>query len=129
MAGYNVQLEETTLKNDNFRQVLYTGPNSQLVVMALQPGEDIGSEVHDKHDQFIRVEAGEGKAIIEEEEFALADGVAVVIPAGSHHNIINTSTSEVMKLYTVYTPPEHKDGKVHPTKADALSDPDYTDHH
>lgn len=129
MAGYSVQLEEATLHNEYFRQVLYTGPHSQLVVMALQPGDDIGAEVHAEHDQFIRVEAGQGLAIIGEEEFALADGMAVVIPAGSLHNIINTSASEVMKLYTVYTPPEHKDGKVHPTKADALSDPDYADHH
>jgi mannose-6-phosphate isomerase-like protein (cupin superfamily) len=129
MSGYSIQLEEATLSNNNFRQVLYTAPHSQLVLMAIAPMDDIGAETHAEHDQFIRVEAGEGKAIIGDEEFALSDGVAVVIPAGSHHNIINTSATEVMKLYTVYTPPEHKDGKVHATKADALSDPDYSDHH
>jgi mannose-6-phosphate isomerase-like protein (cupin superfamily) len=107
MSGYSIQLEQATLENNNFRKVLYTAPHSQLVLMALQPGEEIGLETHMEHDQFIRVEAGEGKALIGSEEFALADGVAIVIPAGSAHNVINTSTTAVMKLYTVYTPPEH----------------------
>lgn len=129
MSGYSIQLEQATLENTNFRKVLYTGPHSQLVLMALQPGEEIGLETHMEHDQFIRVEAGEGKALIGGEEFVLADGVAIVIPAGSAHNVMNTSATEVMKLYTVYTPPEHKDGKIHTTKADQLNDPDYADHH
>lgn len=125
MSGYSIQLEEATLQNTNFRQVLYTAPHSQLVLMSLQPLEEIGMETHAEHDQFIRVEAGEGKAIIGGEEFMLADGVAIVIPAGSAHNVINTSATRTMQLYTVYTPPEHPDKKVHVTKADALSDPDY----
>ncbi len=125
MPGYSIQLEQATLANNNFRQVLYTAPHSQLVLMSLQPMEEIGLETHAEHDQFIRVEAGEGKAIIGGEEFALSDGVAIVIPAGSAHNVINTSATEKMKLYTIYTPPEHKDGKIHATKADAQNDPDY----
>lgn len=125
MSGYSIQLEQATLANTNFRQVLYTAPHSQLVLMCLQPMEEIGMETHAEHDQFIRVESGEGKAIIGGEEFILADGVAIVIPAGSAHNVMNTSSTELMKLYTVYTPPEHKDGKIHATKADALNDPDY----
>jgi len=129
MSGYSIQLEQATLENTNFRKVLYTGPNSQLVLMALQPMEEIGLETHMEHDQFIRVEAGEGKALIGGEEFVLADGVAIVIPAGSAHNVTNTSATELLKLYTVYTPPEHKDGKIHATKADQLNDPDYADHH
>ncbi len=129
MSGYSIQLEQATLANDNFRKVLYTAPHSQLVLMSLQPMEEIGMETHAEHDQFIRVEAGEGKAIIGGEEFMLADGVAIVIPAGSAHNVINTSAIEYMKLYTVYTPAEHPDGKVHATKADALNDPDYAHEH
>jgi len=126
MSGYSIQLEQATLENTNFRKVLYTAPHSQLVLMCLQPMEEIGIETHAEHDQFIRVESGSGKAIIGGEEFVLADGVAIIIPAGSAHNVINTSATELMKLYTVYTPPEHKDGKIHVTKADALSDPDYS---
>lgn len=119
MSGYHVELEQKTIENENFREVLFTGPKSQLVVMALQPGEDIGMEVHEDRDQFIRVEAGTGKAIIDGEEFALKDGGAVVIPAGAEHNVINTSDSEKMKLYTIYSPPEHADGTIHATKAEA----------
>lgn len=119
MAGYSVNIEDRTQKNNFFREVLFTGPNSQLVVMALKPGEDIGVETHDDVDQFIRVESGTGKAILDGKEHKLEDGVAVVIPAGTEHNIINTSQSEPMKLYTVYTPPEHPDGTVHKTKAEA----------
>lgn len=120
MAGYVVQLEVKTLKNEYFREVLFTTTKSQLVVMALQPGEDIGSEVHPEHDQFIRVEQGIGKAVMNGVESALSDGTAVVIPAGTEHNIINTGTT-VMKLYTVYTPPEHADKTIHATKAEALA--------
>lgn len=124
MSGYSIQLEQATLENTNFRKVLYTAPHSQLVLMCLQPMEEIGLETHADRDQFIRVESGEGKAMIGGEEFSLADGVAIVIPAGSAHNVINTSATELLKLYTVYTPPEHKDGKIHVTKADALNDHD-----
>ncbi|MBN2471104.1 MAG: cupin domain-containing protein [Anaerolineae bacterium] len=119
MSGYGINIEEATLENENFRKVLFTGPKSQLVLMALQPGEDIGKETHPDIDQFIRVEAGEGVAVIDGEEYALEDGSAIVIPAGAEHNVTNTSDDEVLKLYTIYTPPEHEDGAVHPTKDDA----------
>jgi len=119
MAGYSINIEEKTLAGNNFREVLYTTERSQLVIMTLQPGEEIGLEHHEGHDQFIRVEAGEGVAILDGEEHRLEDGVAVVIPAGTLHNVINTSQSEPMRLYTLYTPPEHPDGIVHATKAEA----------
>jgi len=118
MSGYHVELERKTLENENYREVLFTGPKSQLVLMSLQPGEEIGMEVHDDHDQFIRVEAGSGKAVMDGEEFNLVDGSAVVIPAGAEHNVVNTSETEKLKLYTIYSPPEHADGTVRATKAD-----------
>jgi len=119
MSGYSINLEEKTLNGNNFREVLYTTQRSQLVIMTLQPGEEIGLEKHEGHDQFIRVEAGQGVAILDGERHALEDGVAVVISAGTEHNVINTSDSEPMRLYTLYTPPEHPDGIVHATKAEA----------
>ena len=119
MSGYSINLEQRTLAGNNFREVLYTTQRSQLVIMTLQPGEEIGLEKHEGHDQFIRVEAGQGVAILDGERHALEDGVAVVIPAGTEHNVINTSGSEPMRLYTLYTPPEHPDGTVHATKAEA----------
>lgn len=122
MTGYVVELEKTTLENENFRTVLYTAKHSQLVVMTIQAGDDIGLETHADHDQFIRVEAGTAKALLNGEEHKLVDGSAVVIPAGTEHNIVNTGSDE-LKLYTLYTPPEHPDGTVHATKADALADP------
>lgn len=121
MAGYVTNIEKRSLDNGYFREVLFTGPNSQLVVMSLQPGEDIGMEVHGNVDQFIRVEAGKGKAILNGEEHDLADGSAVVVPAGTEHNIVNVSSSEPLKLYTIYTPPEHPDGTVHKNKAEAMA--------
>jgi mannose-6-phosphate isomerase-like protein (cupin superfamily) len=121
MVGYVINIEMKTERNIHFREVLYTGPHSQLVVMYLQPGEDIGLETHDEVDQFIRIEQGEGVALLNGEEHALAGGSAVVIPAGVEHNIINRSLSEPLKLYTVYTPPQHPDGTVHKTKAEALA--------
>ncbi len=117
MAGYVINIEAATLKNDNFRKVLHTAQHSQLVVMSLLPGEDIGAEVHDL-DQFIRFESGQGKVILDGKEYAVEDDWAVVIPAGVEHNVINTSESETMKLYSIYSPPEHPEGTVHPTKAD-----------
>ena len=114
-----MDLEKATLANGNFRQVLYTAKHSQLVLMALAPGEDIGEEVHEL-DQFIRVEAGQGKAVLNGVEYELKDGSAVVVPAGVKHNIINTS-SEPLKLYTLYSPPEHKDGTVQVGKKEALA--------
>jgi mannose-6-phosphate isomerase-like protein (cupin superfamily) len=122
VAGYVVNIEARSLENEYFREVLYTGPHSQLVVMSLKPGEDIGLETHAAIDQFIRVEAGKGKSILNGEEHDLTDGSAVVIPAGTQHNIVNVSQTELLKLYTIYSPPEHPDGTIHKTKADALAD-------
>jgi mannose-6-phosphate isomerase-like protein (cupin superfamily) len=119
MIGYHINLKHKTLDNNNFREVLFTTGRSQLVVMALQPGEEIGMEVHEDHDQFIRVESGKGRAVIDDVEYDLMGGSAIVIPAGANHNVINILTEEKMKLYTIYTPPEHVDGTVHATKADA----------
>ncbi len=119
MAGYVVDIEEKTSNNRNFRTVLFTTSRTQLVVMNLRPQEDIGSEVHHDVDQFIRIETGEGKAVLNGKEYPLKDGSAVVIPAGVEHNIINASAKEDMRLYSIYTPPEHADGTVHATKADA----------
>ena len=122
MAGYVINIEEKSLENDFFREVLFTAQRIQLVVMSLAPGEEIGLETHDDGDQFIRVEAGNGKAILDGQEHVLEDGSAVVIPAGTEHNIINTSRQEPLKLYTIYSPPEHHDGTVHRNKAEALAD-------
>jgi len=119
VAGYLTNIEKKTLENTCFREVLFTGPHAQLVVMALRPGEDIGLEVHADVDQFIRVEAGHGTAVLDGKELALEDGSAVVIPAGTKHNVINTSANETLKLYTIYSPPEHPDGTVHRTRAEA----------
>ncbi len=121
MAGYVINIEKKSLDNDFFREVLFTAPHVQLVVMSLGPGEEIGLETHDDGDQFIRVEAGKGKAILDGEEHELADGSAVVIPAGTEHNIVNTSQQEALKLYTIYSPPEHPDGTVNKNKAEALA--------
>ena len=116
-----INIEKASLENEYFRKVLYTAKNSQLVVMNLKPGEEIGAEVHHL-DQFIRVDAGVGKAILDGVEHEIGDGFAVVVPAGAEHNIVNTSKTEPMKLYTVYSPPNHRDGVVHKTKADAEAD-------
>src|SRR6185369_5305140 len=121
MKGYIANIEQLTLENENFRKVLYTAKNSQLVLMSLKPGEEIGAEVHHL-DQFIRCEAGDGKAILDDVEHDIKDGFAVVVPAGTKHNIINTSDSKAMKLYTVYSPPNHRDGVIHETKAQAETD-------
>ena len=119
MNGYVTNIERDTLANEDFRRVLFTGPNIQLVLMTLRPGEEIGLEIHDGHDQFIRVEAGAGVALLNGKRNALADGSAVVIPAGVEHNVINTSADAPLKLYTLYSPPEHPEGTVHRTKRDA----------
>ena len=105
MDGYVTNIERDTLDNDDFRRVLYTGPNTQLVLMTLQPGEDIGLEAHEGHDQFIRVEAGSGYVELNGKRQDLADGSAVVIPSGARHNVVNTSKSEKLRLYTLYSPP------------------------
>ena len=124
MAGYYVDIEKRTRENDYFREVLFTGPLSQLVVMSLQPGEEIGLEIHPETDQFIRVEEGEGKAILHGTEYKLKDGSAIIIPAGTEHNIINTSSQKALKLYTLYSPPEHPRDTIHKTRADAETDQD-----
>lgn len=120
--SYSVNIEKKTLDNEYFREVLYTAKHSQLVVMSLKPGEEIGLETHHDIDQFIRVEAGTGKSILDGDERPIEDGTALVIPAGTEHNIINTSQTEHLKLYTVYSPPEHPDGTIHKTKAEAEAD-------
>ncbi|MDD4523989.1 MAG: cupin domain-containing protein [Methanosarcina sp.] len=107
------------MENENFRKVLYTSKHSQLVLMNLSPGEEIGMEVHEENDQFFRFEAGQGKCIIDGNEYELGDGVAVVVPAGAQHNVINTSETEDLKLYTIYSPAHHKDGIVRATKEEA----------
>lgn len=121
MKGYVGNIEDATKENDNFRKVLYTAKFSQLVVMSLKPGEEIGEEVHTL-DQFIRIESGKGKAVLDGVESEIKDDFAIVVPAGMKHNFINTSADEPMKLYTIYSPPEHRDGVVHATKEDAMND-------
>lgn len=116
--GYIDDIEEKTLNNDNFREVLYTGKHMQLVVMRLKPGEDIGEEVHDKVDQFFRVEQGNAKVVIDGKESILKEDMVAIVPAGSLHNVINVSDVD-LKLYTIYTPPNHPDGTVHKDKAEA----------
>lgn len=119
MKGFNTNIEQDTLANTNFRKVLYTSKHSQLVLMNLKPNEEIGMEVHPDNDQFFRFEKGEGKCIIDGNEYKVGDGVAVVVPAGAQHNIINTSATEELKLYTIYSPAHHKDGIVRATKTEA----------
>lgn len=119
MTGYFGHIEEETIKNENFRKVLYTGKHAQLVLMSLLPGEEIGMEVHENVDQFFRFEVGEGKAILNGEEILFKDGDVVIVPAGTDHNIINTSATDKLKLYTVYSPANHPEGTVHATKAEA----------
>ncbi|MDR3642651.1 MAG: cupin domain-containing protein [Candidatus Doudnabacteria bacterium] len=119
MRGFNSNIEQDTLANTNFRKVLYTGRHSQLVLMSLKPKEEIGMEVHAENDQFFRIEKGQGKCIIDGHEYVLADGTAIVVPAGAQHNVINTSATEDLKLYTLYSPPHHKDGIVRASKAEA----------
>ncbi|MFH1346707.1 MAG: cupin domain-containing protein [Spirochaetota bacterium] len=119
MKGYFTNIEKDTLENGNFRKVLYTAKHSQLVLMSLKPKEEIGMDVHKDNDQFFRFEKGLGKCIIDGNEYELSDGVAVVVPAGAEHNIINTSDTEDLKLYTIYSPAHHKDGIVRATKEEA----------
>jgi len=120
--GYKGNIEQLTLANENFRQVLYTAEHCQLVLMALLPNEEIGLETHQGGDQFFRFEKGEGKVIIDGTEYEVGDGDSVIVPAGSEHNVINTSATEALKLYTIYAPSHHKDGVVRATHADAIAD-------
>ncbi len=120
MTGFFGPIEQETLKNNYFRQVLFTGKHCQLVVMCLQPGEEIGNEVHANVDQFFRIEEGEAKFVLNgTEEHSVHDNDGVIVPAGAYHNVINTSKTKQLKLYTVYSPPNHPDGTIHKTKAEA----------
>lgn len=125
MKGFVNDIEAIAVKNGDFRRVLYTARYSQLVVMALMPAEEIGAEVH-KLDQFFRVEEGSGEAILDGVRTAIRAGFAVVVPAGTNHNIVNTG-SVPLKLYTLYSPPNHRDGVIHPTRADAEADHEHFD--
>jgi mannose-6-phosphate isomerase-like protein (cupin superfamily) len=125
MKGFVKDIEDLATKNDQFRQVLYTAKHCQLVLMALKPKEEIGAEVH-KLDQFFRVEEGSGEAVLDGVRTAIQAGFAVLVPAGTNHNIINTGSGP-MKLYTLYSPPNHRDGVVHPTRAKAEADNEHFD--
>src|SRR3989344_2064950 len=122
MKGYNANIEKDTIENTNFRKVLYTGKHSQLVLMSLKPNEEIGMEVHEDNDQFFRFEKGEGKCIIDGNEYEIKDGSVIIVPAGAEHNVINTSSDIELRLYTIYSPAHHKDGVVRATKAEADAD-------
>ncbi len=124
--GYKENIENLTIANSDFRHVVYTGEHMQLVLMSLKPGEDIGMEIHADNDQFFRFDAGEGKVIINGNEYEVADGDAVIVPAGAEHNVINTSLDQDLKLYTIYAPSHHQDGVVRATKVEAIADsPDF----
>lgn len=122
MIGFTGNIEALTLANLNFRQVIYTGQHTQLVLMSLAPNQDIGMEVHEVVDQFFRVEKGEGQAVLNGQASPLKDGDALLIPAGTQHNLINLSATNPLQLYTLYSPPHHRDGVIHKTKAEALAD-------
>lgn len=122
MKGFNADIERDTLANNDFRRVLYTGKKLQLVLMSLKPSEEIGLETHPENDQFLRFEAGTGACFIDDNRYEVGDGDVVVVPAGSRHNVVNLSDKEALKIYTIYSPPHHKDGTVHSTKADAERD-------
>ncbi len=122
MKGFNANIEQETLANDNFRKVLYTGKHSQLVLMSLLPGEEIGMEIHAGNDQFFRFEQGTGKVLIDGNEYEVKDGSAIVVPAGAEHNVINVSENEKLKLYTIYSPAHHQDGVIRLTRDEALAD-------
>jgi len=126
MKGFVTNIEQITLENEDFRRVVYTAKNCQLVLMCLPASTDIGEEVHDV-DQFLRIEEGEGKSVLDGVDRYLTDGSVIIVPAGVKHNIINTSANETLKLYSLYAPPHHKDGTVHATKADAESDNEHFD--
>jgi mannose-6-phosphate isomerase-like protein (cupin superfamily) len=119
MKGYVGPIEKLTLENENFREVLFTGKFCQLVVMSIKPGEDIGMEVHEHVDQFFRIDAGQAKVVMDGEESEVGDGDAIVVPAGTEHNVVNISDKDDLKLYTIYSPPNHPEGTVHKTKKEA----------
>ncbi len=119
MKGFKLNIERDTVKNKNFRKVLYTSEYSQLVLMSLKPKEEIGAETHEENDQFLRFEGGTGRVVIDDSKYTVKDGDAVIVPAGARHNVINTSGTEDLKIYTIYSPPHHKDGIVRKTKEEA----------
>ncbi|MHB8904044.1 MAG: cupin domain-containing protein [Patescibacteria group bacterium] len=119
MKGFNINIEQATLENNNFRKVLYTAKHCQLVLMSLLPNEEIGMEVHEDNDQFFRFEKGQGKCLIDGNEYIVGDGSVIIVPAGAQHNVINTSATESLKLYTIYSPAHHQDGIVRSTKQEA----------
>ena len=125
MKGFCSNIEKDTLENENFRKVLYTGKHSQLVLMSLAPNEEIGMEVHQDNDQFFRFEKGQGKVIIDGNEYEISDGSAVVVPCGAQHNVINVSATERLNLYTIYSPAHHQDGVVRKTKAESEGGPEF----
>jgi mannose-6-phosphate isomerase-like protein (cupin superfamily) len=127
MKGFVANLEQEAEKNADFRRVLYTGKHSQLVLMSLKPGEEIGEETHEDVDQFFRFEEGEGKVVIDGVEQSVKDGYAVIVPAGARHNVINKSKHADLRLYTIYSPPEHQDGVVRHTKRDATASEEHFD--
>ena len=126
MKGFVDNIEQLTTANAHFRRVVYTGKHLQLVLMTLKPGEEIGAEVHEGHDQFFRVEAGAGEVVIDGSRRPIADDDAIIVPAGARHNVVNTG-SEPLQLYTLYAPPEHRDGVVHATKAEADASDEHFD--
>ncbi|MEK7572598.1 MAG: cupin domain-containing protein [Patescibacteria group bacterium] len=127
MKGYKTNIEKDSLENENFRKVLYTAKYSQLVLMSLLPKEEIGFEIHSDRDQFFRFEEGMGKVFIDESEYDIKDGDVAIVPAGARHNVINTSTTEKLKLYTIYSPAEHIDGVIRETKQEAESQEEHFD--
>jgi mannose-6-phosphate isomerase-like protein (cupin superfamily) len=122
MKGLYVNLEKDTIANENFRKVIYTAHHCQLVLMALRPMEEIGLEVHEENDQFFRFEKGEGKVVIDGNEYIVGDGDGIIVPSGAQHNVVNTSFTEALKLYTIYSPAHHKDGVLRATRAEAEKD-------
>jgi len=127
MKGYIITLEKETEKNADFRRVLYTGKHSQLVLMSIKPGEEIGEETHENVDQFFRFERGEGKVIIDGVEHRIKDGDGVIVPAGAKHNVVNISKRVNLRLYTIYSPPEHQDGVLRHTKKEAMASEEHFD--
>jgi mannose-6-phosphate isomerase-like protein (cupin superfamily) len=119
MKGFSGTIQRATRVNTNFRKVLYSGQHLQLVLMSLKPGEEIGLEVHEDNDQFFRFEGGNGKCIIDGNEYSVGDGDAIIVPAGAKHNVINVDSNTELKMYTIYAPPHHKDGIVRATKQEA----------
>jgi len=125
--GFSTDIESATTGNEDFRRVLYTGRYSQLVLMSLRPGEEIGEETHDDVDQFFRFEEGEGTVTIDDTEYRVKDGTAVIVPSGAKHNVVNTSKKSHLKLYTIYSPPEHQDKIVRRTKKEAMAEEEHFD--